>query len=144
MKAGFAMKLWDAIMVGTIAAGLLLLATTGDSAGGERLVVPLPDVSGLQRPEAEALARQLAQVNVITSNCPDYPISDGEWTLLIGTGDLLAAQLGLDPSAYEREYFGPAFALLDDPSACDRIGPQAGPLLEKLKQMGGATQPAAR
>lgn len=134
------MKLWDALMIAALVAGALLLATAGTSRAGERLMVALPDVSGLNRTEAEALIRQLAQVNVITSHCPGYPISDGEWTLLTGTGDLLAQRLGLDPGSYERTYFGPAFQLLDDPSACDRIGPQARPLIDRLTAMGGGTR----
>ncbi|MCF3974411.1 hypothetical protein [Paracoccus salsus] len=135
------MRVWDGIMIGTVAAGALLLATAEMSSGGDRMAVPLPDVSGLDRNQADEMARKLAQVNVITSNCPAYAISDGEWTLLTGTGDLLAAQLGLDPSAYERQYFGPAFALLDDPLSCDRIGPEARPLIERLQAMGGSTSP---
>ncbi|MDP5306603.1 hypothetical protein [Paracoccus spongiarum] len=135
------MRLWDALMIGAIAGGALLLATTKDSFGGDRLVVPLPDVSALGRTEAESLIRQLAEVNVITSHCPDWPISDGEWTLLTGTGDLLAQRLGLDPGAYERDYFGPAFGLLDDPAACGRIGPRARPLIDRLTGMGGGTRP---
>lgn len=136
------MKLWDALMIAAVAAGGMLLATADMSFGGDRLMVPLPDVSGLDRRAAELLIRQLAQVNVITSSCPAYAITDGEWTLLTGTGDLLAAQLGLDPTTYERDYFGPAFALLDDPASCDLIGPQAGPVLRRLEEMGGATTPA--
>lgn len=135
------MKLWDAIMIAVVAAGSLMLITADASLGDEALTVPLPDVSGLDRRDAELLARHLAEVNVITSNCRDHRITDGEWTLLIGTGDLLAQQLGLDPTSYERDYFGPAFALLDDPSACDRIGPQARPLIDRLIGMGGGTGP---
>ncbi|AUH35278.1 hypothetical protein CUV01_07355 [Paracoccus tegillarcae] len=109
----------------------------------DRLSVPLPDVSALSEAEAEALTRELAEVNVITSNCADYPVTDGEWTLMTGTSDLLAAKLGMDPSEYDRAYFGPAFTLLDDPSSCGRIGPKAKPLIDRLVQMGGATEPAA-
>ena len=87
------------------------------------------------------LIAELAQVNVITSNCPDYAISDGEWTLITGSGDRLAARLGLDAAGYERTYFAPAFELLDDPAACDRVGPAARPLIERLKSMGGDTVP---
>lgn len=134
------MKIFDAIMIGTVVAGALLLATGEASHGGEAMQVPLPDVSGLGRAEAEALARKLAEVNVISTNCPAYPITDGEWTLLTGTGDLLAARMGMDPAAYERRYFGPAFALLDDPTACDRIGPEAAPLIQRLIGMGGGTE----
>ncbi|MDO5528050.1 MAG: hypothetical protein Q4F71_01490 [Paracoccus sp. (in: a-proteobacteria)] len=106
----------------------------------DQVTVPLPDVSGLSQDEAERLIAALAQINVITSNCPGYEITDGEWTLLTGTGDRLAAQLGLDPTTYEQRYYGPAFELLDDPEACERIGPRARPVIEDLVKMGGATE----
>ena len=106
----------------------------------DQVTVPLPDVSGLSQDEAERLIAALAQINVITSNCPGYEITDGEWTLLTGTGDMLAARLGLDPATYERRYYGPAFDLLDDPEACDRIGPRARPVIDDLLRMGGKTE----
>lgn len=137
------MKLWDAIMIGTVVAGTLLLATADVSFGEGGGPVPLPDISALSEDEADSLARDLARVDVITSNCAGYAVTDDEWRLLSGTGDLLAARLGLDPATYQRDYVGPAFDLLDDPSACDRIGPQARPLLNRLEEMGGATGPAA-
>ena len=133
------MRLWDMLMIAVLAAGTLLLAGAEMSFGGERLSVPLPDLSGMNRNEADMLARQLAEIEVITSNCPDYAITEGEWTLLSGTGDLLAAQLGLDPAQYQRDYFGPAFALLDDPASCDRIGPEARPAIDRLIRLGGGT-----
>lgn len=136
------MKLWDAVMIGTVVAGALLLASADLSFGGNRPAVPLPDVSALDRDAADTLAHRLAEVTVITSNCPGYPITDGEWTLLTGTGDKLAAQLGLDTTGYESQYVKSAFALLDDPAACDRIGPEAAPLLRRLEEMGGNPEPA--
>ena len=36
-----------------------------------------------------------------------------------------------------------AVGTLDDPQACDRIGPTAAPLIERLKSMGGGTTPTA-
>jgi hypothetical protein len=105
------------------------------------IAVQMPDVSGLSEAEARALLTELANVNVITSNCPAYPISNGEWTLITATGDRLAARLGLDPRAYDQAYYGPAFKLLDDPGACDRIGPSAKPLIQRLIGMGGGTTP---
>ncbi|MDO5622554.1 MAG: hypothetical protein Q4G24_13915 [Paracoccus sp. (in: a-proteobacteria)] len=120
---------------------ILALILTGPALADGGVRVQLPDVSGLSRPEAQSLIAELAQVNVITSNCPGYEITDGEWTLITGTGDKLAAQLGLDPTSYDQKYYGPAFRLLDDPTACDRIGPQAGPLLKRLIDMGGGTKP---
>ena len=123
-----------------LAAALLAIASGAAWAEGG-MTVPLPDTSGLSQDQARALIAELAQVNVITSNCPGYPITDAEWTLIAGTGDQLAAQLGLDAQAYDRQFYGPAFKLLDDPGACDRIGPKAGPLIARLKAMGGGTTP---
>ncbi|ABL68553.1 MULTISPECIES: carbohydrate kinase family protein [Paracoccus] len=121
-------------------AGALVLGTGAALADGG-ITVKLPDVSNLSDTEAKSLIAELANVNVITSNCPDYEITDGEWTLITGTGDLLAAKLGLDASAYDRSYYGPAFKLLDDPGACDRVGPTAKPLIQRLVGMGGGTTP---
>jgi hypothetical protein len=126
-----------------VAAGVMLVMATAALADGG-IAVQLPDVSGLSDAEAKALIAELANVNVITSNCPAYPVTDGEWTLMTGTGDRLAAKLGLDASAYDRTYFGPAFKLLDDPGACDRIGPTAKPLIRRLIGMGGGTTPLAQ
>lgn len=116
---------------------LVVLAGSAFAEGG--ITVQLPDISSLSETEASALISQLAQVNVITSNCPGFEISDGEWALITGTGDRLAASLGVDTAAYDREYYGPAFKLLDDPEACDRIGPTAKPLIGRLTAMGGGT-----
>lgn len=126
-----------------LAAALLAIAAGAAWADGE-MTVPLPDTSGLSPDQARALIAELAQVNVITSNCSGYPVTDAEWTLIAGTGDQLAAQLGLDASAYDKQFYGPAFKLLDDPGACDRIGPRARPLIARLKAMGGGTTPLSR
>ena len=126
-----------------LAAALLATASGAAWADGG-MTVPLPDTSGLAADEARALITEVAQVNVITSNCPAYPVSDAEWTLIAGTGDKLAAQLGLDASAYDKQFYGPTFQLLDDPGACDRIGPRAKPLIARLKAMGGGTTPLSR
>ena len=126
-----------------LAAALLATASGAAWADGG-MTVPLPDTSGLAADEARALITEVAQVNVITSNCPAYRVSDAEWTLIAGTGDKLAAQLGLDASAYDKQFYGPAFQLLDDPGACDRIGPRAKPLIARLKAMGGGTTPLSR
>lgn len=126
----------------TIAGILVMGSMMGGvaQAASDRVTVPLPDTSGLSRQEGQAMLAELANVNVITSNCPGYQISDGEWMLITGTGDKLAAQLGLDPTSYDRSFYGPAFKLLDDPGACDRIGPQARPLIERLIDMGGRAE----
>lgn len=123
-----------------VATGAMIL-TGGMALADGGMTVQLPDVSGLDQAQAQSLIAELAQVNVITSNCADYAITDGEWTLITGTGDRLAARLGLDAAGYDRTYYGPAFKLLDDPGACDRIGPTARPLIQRLIGMGGGTSP---
>ena len=68
---------------------------------------------------------------------------------LIATADVVVenfrpgvmARLGLDARSYDQKYYGPAFKLLEDPGACDRIGPTAKPLIRRLIQMGGGTTP---
>lgn len=127
-----------------LAAAVLAAGLSGTALADGGMSVQLPNTSGLGRAEAEALLAQLAQVNVITSNCPAHAVTDGEWTLITGTGDRLAAQLGLDAATYDRNYYAPAFQLLDNPASCDRIGPQARPLIARLKSMGGGTTPLAR
>ena len=135
--------------VWTAALGGIFIAPTGSVAIGKSttamadggITVELPDVSQIGDGEARQLLAELANVNVITSNCPGYGISNGEWTLITGTGDRLAARLGLDPSSYDRQYYGPAFKLLDDPGACDQIGPKARPLIDRHIGMGGGTPP---
>lgn len=121
------------------AAALALSAGMALADGG--VTVQLPDLSGLDDAQARSLIAQLAQVNVITANCPGYEISSGEWTLITGTGDRLAARLGLDATSYDRQYYAPAFQALRDPGACGRIGPSAGPLIRELVRMGGGTTP---
>lgn len=135
------MKLWDAIMIGTVALGAVLLASSQMVFGQDRIEVPLPDITQLSETDARNLARSIGEANVITSSCHDYQISGGEWTLLAGTADLLADQLGMDPAEYDQAFNAPAYALLDDPAACDRIGPQATLLIARLVAMGGGTGP---
>lgn len=117
------------------------LSLGGAALADGRVMVKLPDVSALSEEDAKKLIAALAQINVVTSNCPGYEITDGEWTLLTGTGDKLAQRLGLDPTEYDRTYYGPAFKLLDDPTACERIGPRARPVIDDLIRMGGGTDP---
>ena len=88
---------------------VLALGCLGGVAGAAQMAradggvtVRMPDVSGLDDDQAQALLTDLAKVNVITSNCPAYPVSDAEWTLIAGTGDKLAAQLGLKPETLSR------------------------------------------
>lgn len=136
------MQRWTVMMIAAVTALVQpALAQTTDGVPGDRLVVPLPDVSALSDEQAQGLAQELAQLNVITSECPDHDISDPEWQLMTGTTDALMKRLGIDAVTYDREYFRPAFALLDDPAACDRMGPQAPGMIARLEEMGGSTRP---
>lgn len=125
---------------GTMAA--MVVAAGGVLADGG-VTVKLPDVSALSEGDATALIAQLAEVNVITSNCADYELSAGEWTLVTQTGDALAKRLGLDPQEYDKTYYAPAFRLLDEDGACERIGPTARALIDRLVAMGGDTTPVS-
>lgn len=136
------MRLWDAIMAGAVLAGAVLAGAQFVRAQ-DRVMVTLPDLSALTRQEAERLTRDLARADVISANCPGYDISNGEWALVNGAGDQLATALGLDPTTYERNFYGPAFDLLDDPASCDRYGPEVAPLIARLVGLGGTTGPAA-
>ncbi|MDO5613323.1 MAG: hypothetical protein Q4G14_08790 [Paracoccus sp. (in: a-proteobacteria)] len=123
------------VVIGAVMAGAQLAGAQ------DRVQVTLPDLSPLSRQQAESLSRDLAQADVITANCPGQAISNGEWALINGTGNQLATLLGLDPVSYERKFYGPAFNLLDDPGACDRLGPAVHPLIQRLIEMGGTTRP---
>ncbi|MDH3264324.1 MAG: hypothetical protein OEM24_10025 [Paracoccaceae bacterium] len=113
-----------------IAALSLLLALP---AKAENLVEA--GAAGLRRLEPAAAERLLSEVVnavVMAQNCPAYGVSDGDWTLLTGTGDVLAVKLGLGIAEYDRRFWGPAFAELDRPGACGREGPKVRLLVQRL------------
>lgn len=95
------------LLAALLAAVSAIGATTIPVRADTKVAVPLPDLSGISEDDAERLLAALAQINVITSNCPDYRISDGEWMLLTGTGDMLAARLGIDPATYRPQVLRP-------------------------------------
>lgn len=113
---------------------LLALPAKADS------VVPAGS-AGLRHLEPTAAERLLSEVVnavVMAQNCPSYGVSDGEWTLLTGTGDVLAGKLGLGIAEYDRRFWRPAFAELDRPGACGREGPKVRLLVQRLIAMSGA------
>lgn len=136
------MTRWTVLM---IAAATALtqpaFAQTSDGVPGDRVVVPLPDVSGLSDDEAQTLARDVAQMTVVTAECPEHDVSGPEFQLMAGTTDALTERLGLDPVSYDRDYVRPAFAVMSEADACDRLGPQVPDLIARLEGMGGSTQP---
>ncbi|EYD75699.1 hypothetical protein Rumeso_02786 [Rubellimicrobium mesophilum DSM 19309] len=122
----------------SLALGALPLAALAD--GG--VAVPLADVSGLSPAQAEELLTALVTANVVSSNCPGFGITDGEWTLITGTADRLAyEELGLSVDDYDARFYGPAFALLDQPGTCEAEGPKVRGIVQLLVDMGGSPVP---
>ena len=69
-------------------------------------------------------------------------MSDEEWSLLTDSADILArGRLGLSVDDYDSQYYGPAFAALDEADdACATHGPDVQPVIEKLVEMGGSRE----
>lgn len=121
---------------------LLLAALPMAALADGGLTVPLPDLSGVPPAQAEALLAALVTANVVSSNCPGYAISDGEWALLTQSADRIAYDLlGLSVDDYDARFYGPAFRLLDDPATCGARGPEVRGYLRLLEDMGGSILP---
>ena len=103
------------------------------------VTVKLPDAGQISAAASPKFLTQLVMANVAGSNCPGYALSDGEWALITGTADRVADALGIGNSAYDDNYYGPAFAALDQPGTCEAEGPKIAPLIQKLRSMGGGT-----
>ncbi|MEZ5798970.1 MAG: hypothetical protein R3D63_16730 [Paracoccaceae bacterium] len=118
---------------------LILLATPVLGDGG--MTVRLPDDAAIAQAASPEFLTALVMANVAGMNCPGYALSDGEWTLITGTADKVAAALGIGSAAYDDQFYGPAFAAMDDPATCGAEGPRIAPLIRRLKAMGGNTDP---
>lgn len=125
------------LLLPALLAGTLASAAVADGA----INVQLPTLPELDRETAELLMGSIVQSVVIGQNCPAYRSTQGEWTLMTGTSDMIAASLGLDASEEDDRFWKPAFAAMDQPDACDRFGPQVREVLEILKGYGGGTDP---
>lgn len=102
--------------------------------------VALPDDAAIAKAATPAFLTKLVTANVVGMNCPDHMIDTGEWALLVGTADKVATALGVkDSGAYDTQFYGPAFDLLDRPETCATEGPKIDPLIDRLKAMGGDT-----
>lgn len=117
----------------------LLLGGPAPADGG--ITVQLPRADAIAAAASPDFLHELVNANIIGSNCPGFELTDGEWTLLTGSADLVAAQLGLTTDVYDMHYFSPAFDLLDQPGSCKEIGPTIPRLIDRLKSMGGGTDP---
>jgi hypothetical protein len=122
-----------------IALAALLLSAPALADGG--VTVTLPDPGQIAAAASPDFLMQLVMANVAGMNCPGFALSDGEWALITGTADRVAATLQIGTGAYDDDYYGPAFAALDAPGTCDREGPAIAPLIDRLRGMGGSTDP---
>lgn len=117
----------------------LLWATPALADG--KIYVQLPDLSSCAGQEAEDFLAEVVLANVISSNCPDFAVTDEEWSLLTGSADILArGQLKLSVDDYDADYYGPAFAALDKADACASEGPQVQPVIDQLVELGGSRE----
>ncbi len=75
-------------------------------------------------------------------NCEGFKVTEAEWSLLQDSKNILAyEQLGLDSGAYERDFEGPAYSILDSPGACVAEGPYAETVLAEFVGPGGSRDP---
>jgi hypothetical protein len=123
------------------AAIVLSLLMAAPALADGKVYVQLPDLSGYAEGEAEALLSEVVTANVISSNCPGFEVTEAEWSLLTDSADILArGRLGLSVDAYDTDYYGPAFALLDEAGACAEYGPRVQPILDQLVELGGSRE----
>ena len=122
----------------TIAATLLL---AGPALADGKIYVQLPDLSGFTGAEAEALLTEVVLANVVSSNCPDFAVTDEEWSLLTDSADILArGQLGLSIEDYDFRFYRPAFNETERPDRCEVFGPDVQPVIDRLVELGGSRE----
>jgi hypothetical protein len=129
--------LMQTLLLAALAAPALTIPALAD----DGVTVALPDQGQIARAASESFLHALVLANVVGMNCDGHRIDDGEWALIVGTADLVAAALKLDSDAYDRRFYGPAFAALDQPGTCATEGPKIEALIARLKAMGGDTVP---
>lgn len=106
------------------------------------IAVAMPNFPDFSESQNQEMLTALVTAVVVGMNCPGFEITDGEWSLLNGAADLIANNnLSLDTDAYDTGYFGPAFALLDQPDTCAVQGPKVLPMVKLLIDLGGSTEP---
>ncbi len=118
---------------------LATLALPAHADGG--VTVKLPDPGQIAAAASPDFLMALVMANVAGMNCPGYALSDGEWALVTGTADRVAEALQIGTGAYDDQYYGPAFAALDKAGTCEAEGPKIAPLIDRLRSMGGGTDP---
>jgi len=119
----------------------LCLALTAPAFADGKIYVQLPDLSGFGGAEAGTFLSEVVLANVISSNCPDFAVTEEEWSLLTDSADILAReQLRLSVEVYDNQYYGPAFAALDAADACAVHGPAVQPIVDRLVELGGSRE----
>ncbi|MGB3336314.1 MAG: hypothetical protein WBA73_03960 [Devosia sp.] len=125
----------------TTAAIAITVLFAGPALADGKIYVQLPDLSGFSSAEAESFLDQVVLANVVSSNCPDFAVSDEEWSLLTDSADILAReQLRLSVEDYDSQYYGPAFSALDVAEACAMHGPDVQPVIDRLVELGGSRE----
>lgn len=123
-------------------AALLLAAGMPHAVADGKVFVQLPDLSAYTGEEAEDFLYRVVLSNVVSSNCTGYEISEGEWSLLTDSADLLAyGQLKLSGGDYDDRFYKPAFDALDEAGTCDIEGPGVDTVLNELIAHGGSPEP---
>jgi len=122
-----------------LAVSALCLALNTPAFADGKIYVQLPDLSGFSGAEAETFLSQVVLANVVSSNCPDFGITEEEWSLLTDSADILAReQLRLSTDDYDSRFYGPAFAALDRADTCAIEGKNVQPTIERLITLGGS------
>ncbi len=103
--------------------------------------VQLPDPGQIAGAASADFLMALVMANVVGMNCEGFILTDGEWALITGTADRVSEALQIDTGTYDDQFYGPAFAALDQPGTCGAEGPKIAPLIGRLKSMGGSTDP---
>lgn len=128
---------------GIASLGALLLLSAAPVLADGKVYVQLPNLASYEGARAEQFLHQVVVANVVSSNCADYAVTDAEWSLLTDSGDILAKQLDIDSTAYDKDFYGPAFDLLDKPGTCAAEGPNVEYVLRELVEQGGSREPLA-
>lgn len=124
-----------------VMAGLLMAAGAQQAMADGKIFVQLPDLTSYSDHRAEEFLEQVVLANVVSSNCPDFAVSDEEWSLLTDSADLLAyGQLKLSTDDYDAYFYKPAFAALDEPGTCAEKGPGVEQVLSELVAQGGSRE----
>jgi hypothetical protein len=100
-----------------------------------------PNLSEVPFAKQPALLTRIVNAVVIGQSCPDFELSAGEYALLNGSADILAASLGLSVEEHDAEYWQPAFNMRDADGICLTEGPKIAPLVGLLITMGGIVGP---